>query len=108
MVSSTSFLIFGSLWYAGFAITPNDLGLRLQTGLLLAILPAIFLLVALWRPKIGGFIAVVISIPALFGWLMHLFGGDSDPRFIWSLFIITAIYLTGAILATGNIFSENW
>ena len=103
MVLSSSFLILGSFWYADLAIIPNDWGLRLNTGLSFGIPPAIILLITIWRFKIGGLFAIAISIPAFFMLLLHLLVGDSDPRLIWSLFIITVIYLTGAILVTGNI-----
>ena len=102
MVLSSSFLLLGSLWYAELAV-PNNWGLQLKTGLTFGLPTVIILLIMIWRFQIGGFLAIAFSATFLFVWSLHLLGGDSDPRFIWSLFIITAIYFTGAMLIVGDI-----
>ena len=106
MALSSSLFILGSFWYAGFA-TSNNWGLQLEIGMTFGIPAAIILFITIWHLKIGGFLAIAFSITFMYVWLLHLIGGDSDPRFIWSLFIITAIYLTGSILVVGNITKLN-
>ena len=101
MALSSSFFILGSFWYAELA-APDNWILQLQTGLIYGIPAAIFLLIAIWRIKIGSSLAAAYSIIFLFVWALHLIGGDSELRFIWSLFINTAIYLTGVILVNSR------
>ena len=101
MALSSSFFILGSFWYAELAAPDNWL-LQVKTGLTWGVPAFIFLLIAIWRIKIGIFFAAAYSIVFLFVWALHLIGGDSEPRLIWSLFINTAIYFTGVILVNSR------
>ncbi len=98
MCFTTLISIFGAYWYAEFAINPEDLGSRLLTGLIFGLPLLIIALITIWRPKTGSIIAIVISAFALYIEVICLIGGDSDPRLIWSFFILTIFYLIGAIL----------
>jgi hypothetical protein len=90
--------IFGAYWYTEFAISPEDSGLRLLSGLIFGLPLVIITLITIWRPKTGSLIAIAISIFAIYIEVVCLIGGDSEPRLIWSLLVLTAVYLIGIIL----------
>lgn len=98
MIASSLISIFGAYWYAELAINPENLWSRLLAGLIFGLPLVIIALITIWRPKMGNIIAIVISAFALYIELICLIGGDSEPRLIWSLFVLTAVYLLGAIL----------
>jgi hypothetical protein len=98
MIASSLISIFGAYWYAELAISTEDSGSRLLFGLIFGLPLVIITLLTIWRTKTGSLIAIVISAFAIYIEVICLIGGDSEPRLIWSLFILTIVYLIGAIL----------
>jgi hypothetical protein len=98
MIASSLISIFGAYWYTELAISSEDSGMRLLYGLIFGLPLLIITLITIWRPKTGSLIAIAISAFAMYIEVICLIGGDSEPRLIWSLFILTVVYLIGAIL----------
>ena len=98
MLSISIFFISGAFWYTRLAYAGKDLWPQLEIGLSIGIPAIIAMIIAWWRSKVGGIIAICLAFPASLFWLVSLLFGDNEPRLIWSLFISTTMYLAGAIM----------